>query len=510
MQYCRKLCIAVLVLFISLFVIPAGQCQERPMSVCSLSKEGCPTVTKDGKTTVSYAYPSGDPDNSVLLLEKTAPQEIIVDRTFTYTLTVSNLTPCAIEDLRIIETLPENFVMRETSPEYESMQNSRVVWEMASLAAEETTQIAITGKVTEPGNIPYCTKVTYNPLLCVISEVVQPELTMNVTAPLERSLCRALPVTILVANDGTGTIRNVKVNAILPDGLTSEEGLEALHFKADTLEAGESVSFSTEMMADRPGEYTLKVNATAADNLEADAKMETFIWKPVLSLDASGDDEIYLGRQAEIFFRLQNVGSGPANDIKVSAEMPDALEFISASHDGVLHKGEVRWDLESLTVDEFKTLSVRMGSREIGSPMMRATAIGECCDQVAVVKRIEVKGIPGILLGMIDVSDPIEVGQEEVYIITIVNQGSAPGTNITIEAEFEDNFEFVSTSGPTESTVKGRKIVFDPLELINPKQEVSWMVTLKAVKPGDVRFHMTMKSDELSRAVMETEATTIY
>jgi hypothetical protein len=82
--------------------------------------------------------------------------------------------------------------------------------------------------------------------------------------------------------------------------------------------------------------------------------------------------------------------------------------------------------------------------------------------------------------------------------------------NIIISALLEDTMEYVSSSGPTQATVSGNKIVFEPLATLAKDGQASWKVNVKAIGEGDVRFRATMNTDELGRVVLETEATRFY
>ena len=72
-----------------------------------------------------------------------------------------------------------------------------------------------------------------------------------------------------------------------------------------------------------------------------------------------------------------------------------------------------------------------MGGRDL--PMVsQATAQAKCASAVTAVAQTEFSGLSALLLECVDVTDPIEVGQQETYIITVTNQGSANDKNIKI------------------------------------------------------------------------------
>jgi len=114
--------------------------------------------------------------------------------------------------------------------------------------------------------------------------------------------------------------------------------------------------------------------------------------------------------------------------------------------------------------------------------------------------------IAAILLEVIDLADPIEVGSNETYEITVTNQGSDYSTNIRIACTLEDTMQYISSDGPTKGTCVGKTVTFDSLI----KAATTWKVVVKALRPGDVRFKVEMIEDCLRRPVEETEATNFY
>jgi len=92
----------------------------------------------------------------------------------------------------------------------------------------------------------------------------------------------------------------------------------------------------------------------------------------------------------------------------------------------------------------------------------------------------------------------------------VTNQGTAADTNIRIVCALEDKVQFVSTAGATAGSVMGNTVSFAPLHSLAPKGRATWRVAVKGVRPGDVRFRVTMSSDQLARPVEETEATYLY
>ena len=149
-------------------------------------------------------------------------------------------------------------------------------------------------------------------------------------------------------------------------------------------------------------------------------------------------------------------------------------------------------------------------SENIGTVSFSGTAKGTCAKPVSTTCTTKISGIPAILLEVIDIEDPIGVGKTEAYHIEVTNQGSATDTGIRIACELEAVQEFVSGSGATAVSGQGRTITMAPLAALPPNEKAVWRVVVKATSAANVRFKVTMMSDQLTRPVEETESANQY
>ncbi len=110
---------------------------------------------------------------------------------------------------------------------------------------------------------------------------------------------------------------------------------------------------------------------------------------------------------------------------------------------------------------------------------------------------------------MVDQTDPVEVGNEEVYTIVVRNQGSGPDENVKVTCELPDQFKFVRADGPTEAKADGQTVNLGTIDKLEPNEKVSWNLHVKADKAGDIRNKIELNSDYLQNPVPEYEPTRI-
>lgn len=229
---------------------------------------------------------------------------------------------------------------------------------------------------------------------------------------------------------------------------------------------------------------------------------------PLLELTKACPDLRYVGRDAAFELRVTNRGSGPARDVVVEDVLDGTAQFVSADQGGTHQNGRVTWRVGTLEAGQSRTLRAVYKCDTIG--VLRNTARATYCVELVTSCQVQVKGIPAILLECVDDPDPVAIGTNTTYTITVTNQGSAVGTNIAIECTLPAELEHVNSSGPTSGRLDGRRVVFQPIPSLAPKARATYKVTVKGVGEGDVRFGVQMNSDQIDQPVMETESTRVY
>jgi len=464
-------------------------------------------VSECGPSTVSRSYPCEGYE--IIQLNKTMPGEVQLNAPFDYTIEVTNVTDMDVANVVIVENIPGNFVAKNAEPAA-TKEGGKLVWELGSFAPKQSKRITVSGMATNTDCVKTCATATYVVPACANVRIVQPELQLKKTAPAEVLLCDPIPVKFVVTNSGSGSARNVKIEDTLPAGLRTTEGRSKLVFNAGTLTSGQSRQFTATLKAGRTGRYVNKAAANSAAGLKAESETTTIVRQPVLAISKAGPEKRYLGRSVAYEITVTNKGDAPAKNLVLEDQLPVGVNFVSASDRGKAVAGKVQWNLGTLMPGRSHRVSMTVMPTEPGTLTNSVRATATCAEGVRASVKTSVAGIPAMLLEVIDIEDPIEVGSQETYVITATNQGSSPATNIHIVCTLEDNERYVSSTGATRGTIMDNTVTFAPLRSLAPKTKATWRVVVRAVKSGDVRFMVTMNTDQLTRPVEETEATHLY
>jgi uncharacterized repeat protein (TIGR01451 family) len=466
-------------------------------------------TTAEGNIRSTFAFPTGYPETSVMLIVREAPSQVRLSYPFEYQISVSNLTNAPLEGVQLTEPLAGTFDFNSATPAPTSQAQGVLAWNLGTLKAKETRKIAVRGKANKVGKLSDCITISYKPKSCLSITVVEPALKLAKTGPAEVLICDPIAYTLTVSNQGSGDAQNVVIQDKLPKGLVTTADQNTYRVNVGTLKSGETKSFKVNLKATETGKFVNEAVATGAGGLTSSASHTLVVKKPVLTVAKTGPAKRYLDRNADYVITVENKGDGAARDTVVVDTLPAGMQFVSASQGGVHQSGKVTWKLGILAPGTSKQIVVRAKAAKIGVQRNVANVTAYCASGSAQTTT-EVVGIPAILLEVADLEDPIEVGANETYVIEVTNQGSAPGTNIKITCTISDEQQYVSGTGPTQPQVAGKVINFAPLPMLAAKAKATYRLVVKGTKPGDIRFKVEMISDQMSSSVMETESTHQY
>lgn len=244
--------------------------------------------------------------------------------------------------------------------------------------------------------------------------------------------------------------------------------------------------------------------------MKAESKATVVVTAPVLAITCEAPAERFAGRPIDICFTVKNTGDRAAANTVVEAPLPAGTTFSSATAGGSVTAGKIVWNIASLAPGASAKVCATVVLPNPGSVSATATAKTVCSKDAVTSCTTKVVGIPAVLLEVVDIEDPIEVGKNQTYVIDVTNQGTAPDSNIRLTFKLEDSQDYVSGTGPTAVTANGRTITTAPLPTLAPKAKATYRIVVKANKAGDVRFSTSLVTDQITRPVEETESTNQY
>ena len=123
---------------------------------------------------------------------------------------------------------------------------------------------------------------------------------------------------------------------------------------------------------------------------------------------------------------------------------------------------------------------------------------------------LNVKGIAALVVEVVDVDDPVEVGTETFYEILVTNQGTDFAYNVEVFADIPEGIKLLDHKGPTSSLLEGNQLRFSGIPKLAPKADAIFRVMVRGDKAGDFRLKVQATSRTILDPVVEIERTKVY
>ena len=109
-----------------------------------------------------------------------------------------------------------------------------------------------------------------------------------------------------------------------------------------------------------------------------------------------------------------------------------------------------------------------------------------------------------------DSDDPVEVATDTTYEIRVSNTGSKDETDVKLICAIPAQMKFKSARGPGKYELTANELIFEPLDKLPARTEVTYRITLTAKEKGDAKFKATMTASGLTEPIIRQESTKIY
>jgi len=465
-----------------------------------------PAATAAPKTGSATAYfPSGKVEGSGLLIEKSAPAEVLAGQPFEYTYKVCNLTEATLENVTVSDRVSSNFATTDSEPKAAATKDGIATWTLGTFAPKECKMITVKGASPDEGVVTTCGWATYNPIACQDIRVVKANIQLTKTEPADVLICDPIPTTLTVKNTGSSALSGVQIADTLPTGLTAD-GKSSLTFDVGNLAPGESKEFKYNAAATATGKLVNNAKVTSTQGVSAEASATTTIHQPVLAITCKATDQQFMGRKFDVSYTVSNTGDAPAADTKLEVAVPAGLEVVSAGS-GQVSGSKIVWDLGSVITSAPQTVTATFTSSTGGTFAFAGTAKGACATQVSTSCETKVVGIPAILLEKADDPDPVAIGDSTTYTVKVTNQGSAEDHNVQVVVTIAPELVPVSSS---EGTISGQTVTLPVVPNLAAKQAVTYKIVAKGVTAGDAHTKFTLSSDMLTSPITAEESTHVY
>lgn len=483
-----------------------------PVTVSPIVSE-VPAVNEpvDAVPTATNENPTGRQEPAVSI-EWIGPPTAKLGQPVTYQIIVKNISSSAVNQVVVRNRLPAGVTVSATEPKAVSDGNT-LIWDLGTLQPRQEKRLDLKLLPESKGDLACQATVTLTGSSTARLRVREPKLLLKASSPEKIVLGDMATVTLTVTNPGDGTADRVKIKATLSEGLENARG-KTIDFDIGDLAPKETRSVQLVCSTKAGGEQKCDAVAIAEGNLTSQDAATVEVVLPQVDLAVTGPRLRYLDRRATYVFKITNPGSAPANNVTISDQIPQGFKFVTAS-DGGRHDFTTRtvsWFLGDLPPGQSREVNLEVVAVNTGEHKHKITVTAARGLKTEAEAATRVEGLSALLMELIDLDDPVEVGADTSYEIHVTNTGSKTETNLQLVCTIPDKMEFRGAKCPAGCRfhMEGKDVVFEALPKLAPRADAFYRVSVRGMAAGDLRFRARIKADGLTEPVLKEESTKVY
>jgi uncharacterized repeat protein (TIGR01451 family) len=405
----------------------------------------------------------------------------------------SEATPELLSDRGINEQKTEE----PSSPEL-NFEAEVTAFDKDTLPTDETIESATASEVLPTETVTVLPTTNSSRLPREHTGAQQPSVEVKWSSQESLNIGQKCECSLVVTNTSGSLVRNVAVEAGIPEGLdvlsvapAPQQGTSRWY--VGDLNAGETWSIEMVMIPHARGDLALSAFVRFSGHTTSVLSVQ----EPLVRMNVEGPESVTVGEQAEYIVRVENPGTGTAQNVVIEASIPKSMQHRSGSvpriQVGALSPGESRQVRLNLTALE---------GGECQLPI-RAIADGGIGDHTEATISIARPSLNVAIAG----PETSAAGKPANYEVTVTNTGNIPSINVQAEYKLPNEAEFIQADrGGIHREAEG--IVYWFVGTIQPGESASYHVLVKAGAPGNGLSRAGVKSEHTG-VTMVSHSTTV-
>lgn len=439
-------------------------------------------------------------------VETFGPRSIGINKPATYEVVVKNNSGTDAERILVGINLPEwvevsNVNLTTGGKEVtDGNDKARLVWTIDRIGSGKTQTATILAIPRKAEMFDVGVEWTLVPRTGKANiRVTEPRLTMNISGPAEVEFGEVARYLVTVRNPGTGTAENVTVK--LPEALGGERSV------LGDIPPGEEEVFQVELLARTAGDLQLVAQASADGEIEASSDRKIIVRRAKLAVTMEGPAMKFSGDVGTYTITMTNSGDATANKLMAAVALPVGAKYISGIDSVTPINDGIRWQVGPLEPGQSRNFKVSCQMNGSGDMQLECgVRQGDLAASAACLTRVET--VADLVLAVEDPRGPLPTNKNVPYVVTIRNRGSRAAKQVELVVQFSEGIEPNSAAGHQHRIVPGQ-VLFSPIDVVEPGQEVSFEITAAAHQQGTHIFRAQLTcNDSDSREI--AEGTTRY
>ena len=458
-----------------------------------------------------------------LEVTKTGLASVDINSDVTYTIEVTGTGTGASTGVQLVDTIPAGMSLVSSDPQG-TLVGDQLSIQLGTQNPFETTTVTVVLRANQAGDWTNSVAVSSTEGASADAEamttVVQPILTLTKTGPATALINESFAYTITVTNTGNGVAGNTVVTDTLPEGIdhvssdpagTVSEEDSTVTWSIGDLNPGDASTITLRVMGTTAGEKMNTVSATG-DRVATAPQIQTTttILVPAITVEKTGRTAIFVGNQVTYTLTATNTGEAPLTGVTISDTFASGMSYVASNPEGTVSEEDSNtytWEVGDLAVGAASSVTLTLQGDEVGTATNTATATATEDVSSESVLDVNILAAPGATVDITDSLDPVRVGEQVTFTVTVNNQGRSPMTEVSVVVPVPAQFTINSAAEVTdeEATTTDEDAV--------PKATIDGAIVTynhgEALATGDTfSFTITVTANDLDEGLIRVDTVT--
>lgn len=407
------------------------------------------------------------------------------------------------------EMLPSNLQYVSSDPAA-TTRDGNLHWDLNTLRKGESKSIDVRVSPQQRGTYEVCSVITAWPMLCLPITAGEAVLAITKTGPERAELGDNVNWDVTVTNTGDAPATNVLLVDTMPD---SFRATTPTRVNIGTLEPGQSRVVQMTGRSSETGSFVNTAVASFDSGPDVSATAPVSIVQSSLAVEKTGPESAYALSNETYTITVRNTGDTTLRNVTVVDTLPSDMR-VSGTGGGRTGRNDagaetITWNIDSLASQASRSFNVVMTSPTPRTTVNRVAATSGGLTETD-SQTTEWRAVPGIRTNIIDDVDPIRVGDQVIYTMSVLNQSPLESLEATVVVKFPAEVDAVSVGEGVGGTVVNSKLVEFQTFTLRPRQERILNINARGARTGNATVIMETQTNFRDDPVIDQESTTVY
>ena len=477
---------------------PTPESAQVTIQVIRPEENGAPLVIGRGTTAVHWSAPG-------LNIRAAGPTTLSVGEAGTYRIDVLNPGDVATRQVVVSVALPDQLELVSSQPQTQLF-GTTLQWNIGDLGPRTTRTVTAVCRAKAAGDVAWQV-VAQSADVARVESTVRTRITAAnrldvrfVNPPAAARVGDQATFVMEVRNLGNRVAPAVEVTDSFDEGLVPVEGMPSpIRKQVGDLGPGEVRQFGVQFRVMRAGRLCQRVQASSAGSVSASTEHCVEVQpagaappsspppapasESALRVHLLGPAQALVGEEIVFEAAVRNVGTTAQGPVEVTIALDPAFTPLAASERHERRDNLFNWTIDRLEPGADERVAVKVKATQ-ARPQASTRVEARIGDQPAVQQTVETvvhtpagSAAPapaptgGLRLTVLDITDPVRVGDRTTYVIRLKNEANISDQNVVLQIDVPPELSVEAIDGPVaqaQTSPDGRTITMQAVRELRP------------------------------------------